>query len=48
VLVTAHDAGAVVRLTAGDLGGVEGPGDTRTPIACARATITPGSRLVAP
>jgi len=44
-LVASDDAGAIVRLIAGSLGGVRGPGDTRTPITYAHATIAPGSRL---
>jgi redox-sensitive bicupin YhaK (pirin superfamily) len=44
-LVATDDAGAVIRLIAGDLGGVEGPGDTRTPIVYGHATIAPGARL---
>jgi redox-sensitive bicupin YhaK (pirin superfamily) len=44
-LVATHDAGAVVRLIAGDLGGVRGPGDTRTPIVYGHATVAPGARL---
>jgi hypothetical protein len=44
-LVTSHDAGAVVRLIAGSLGGVSGPGETRTPITYAHATLAPGARL---
>ncbi|TMK34668.1 MAG: pirin family protein [Actinobacteria bacterium] len=44
-LVTSQDAGAVVRLIAGDLGGMSGPGATRTPITYAHATLAPGARL---
>ncbi len=44
-LVTSRDAGAVVRLIAGDLAGNTGPGTTRTPITYAHATIAPGARL---
>jgi redox-sensitive bicupin YhaK (pirin superfamily) len=47
-LVASHDAGAVVRLIAGDLGDVAGPGRTRTPITYAHASVSPGSRLVTP
>jgi quercetin 2,3-dioxygenase len=43
--VASDDAGAVVRLIAGSLGGVRGPGDTQTPITYAHATIAPGARL---
>jgi redox-sensitive bicupin YhaK (pirin superfamily) len=44
-LVTSEDAGAVVRLIAGSLGGVSGPGETQTPITYAHATLAPGARL---
>jgi redox-sensitive bicupin YhaK (pirin superfamily) len=44
-LVASEDAGAVVRLIAGDLGGMTGPGVTRTPITYAHATLAPGARL---
>jgi redox-sensitive bicupin YhaK (pirin superfamily) len=44
-LIASEDAGAVLRLIAGDLGGVRGPGATRTPIAYGHATIAPGARL---
>jgi redox-sensitive bicupin YhaK (pirin superfamily) len=44
-LVASDDAGSVVRLIAGGLGGVRGPGDTRTPITYAHATLAPGARL---
>ncbi len=44
-LLASEDAGAVVRLIAGELGSVRGPGDTRTPITYGHATIAPGRRL---
>jgi redox-sensitive bicupin YhaK (pirin superfamily) len=44
-LAATDDAGAVVRVIAGELAGVRGPGDTRTPITYAHATIAPGARL---
>jgi redox-sensitive bicupin YhaK (pirin superfamily) len=44
-LVASEDAGAIVRLIAGDLGGMSGPGVTRTPITYAHATLAPGARL---
>ena len=47
-LIASHDAGAVVRLIAGDLGEVAGPGNTRTPITYAHASVSPGARLVTP
>jgi quercetin 2,3-dioxygenase len=44
-LIASEDAGAVVRLIAGELAGLRGPGDTRTPITYAHATLAPGARL---
>ena len=44
-LIASDDAGAVVRLIAGELAGVRGPGDTRTPITYAHATLAAGARL---
>jgi redox-sensitive bicupin YhaK (pirin superfamily) len=44
-LLSSPDGGALVRLIAGDLGGVRGPGDTYTPITVAHATIAAGARL---
>jgi redox-sensitive bicupin YhaK (pirin superfamily) len=44
-LVATEDAGAVIRLIAGELAGVAGPGDARTPIVYGHATIAPGARL---
>jgi quercetin 2,3-dioxygenase len=41
-----NEAGtAVVRLIAGDVGGLNGPGSTHTPIAVAHATLEPGAHL---
>jgi hypothetical protein len=47
-LLTSDDAGAVIRLIAGDLAGFEGPGVTHTPITYAHVTLAPGARLVVP
>ena len=47
-LLATDDAGAVLRLIAGDLGNTPGPGATRTPITYAHATISPGARLRVP
>lgn len=47
-LVASEDAGAVVRLIAGSLGDVSGPGVTQTPITYAHATLAPGARLRLP
>ncbi len=47
-LLASEDAGAVVRLIAGDLGPFRGPGSTRTPITCSHATLAPGAELLVP
>ena len=46
--LASDDAGAVLRLIAGELGGHAGPGETRTPITYAHATLAPGARLRVP
>jgi len=47
-LLGSDDAGAVLRLIAGELDGRAGPGSTFTPITYAHATVTPGARLRVP
>lgn len=47
-LATSHDGGALVRVIAGDIAGVSGPGSTHTPIAIAHVTLSPGAQLVVP
>ena len=47
-LVASEDGGAFVRLIAGDLGGIRGPGGTRTPIVYGHATVSPGALLAVP
>ncbi len=47
-LVTTADAGALVRIIAGEVGGLRGPGSTHTPMAMLHATLAPGSRLDVP
>ena len=47
-LLTTHDAGALVRLIAGDLGGHRGPGSTYTPMTMVHASISPGAQLALP
>ncbi len=47
-MLASDDGGALVRLIAGDLAGYEGPGQTRTPITYAHATVSPGAELVLP
>ena len=47
-LLRSRDGGALVRVIAGDLAGVAGPGVTQTPITYAHVTLLPGARLDAP
>jgi quercetin 2,3-dioxygenase len=47
-LASSPDGGALVRVIAGDIGGVMGPGSTQTPIALAHASIAPGAILELP
>jgi redox-sensitive bicupin YhaK (pirin superfamily) len=47
-LVASHDAGALVRVIAGSLDAIHGPGATHTPIALLHATVAPGARLELP
>jgi redox-sensitive bicupin YhaK (pirin superfamily) len=44
-LLTSGDGGALIRLIAGDIGGLDGPGVTHTPITYAHVTLAPGARL---
>jgi redox-sensitive bicupin YhaK (pirin superfamily) len=47
-LLASEDGGALLRLIAGELGGVRGPGSTHTPITLVHATVTPGAQLSLP
>ncbi len=47
-LATSADAGALVRVIAGRVGGTEGPGSTYTPMTMVHATVQPGARLDLP
>jgi len=47
-LLTSDDAGALVRVIAGDVAGHHGPGNTNTPITYAHASVSPGSKLQVP
>jgi redox-sensitive bicupin YhaK (pirin superfamily) len=47
-LLASDDAGAVLRVIAGEMDGHAGPGSTFTPITYAHATLAPGARLRAP
>jgi redox-sensitive bicupin YhaK (pirin superfamily) len=47
-LITTPDAGTLIRIIAGEIDGVKGPGSTHTPITLAHITISAGSRMVLP
>ena len=47
-LLTSADAGALVRVIAGSVGGHGGPGSTYTPMTLVHATLEPGARLDLP
>ena len=47
-LLASADAGALVRVIAGQFASYQGPGDTYTPITYAHASVAPGARLVLP
>ena len=47
-LAVSADAGALVRVIAGEVGGHRGPGTTHTPITLIHATVSPGARLQLP
>jgi quercetin 2,3-dioxygenase len=47
-LVTTADAGALVRIIAGEVGGLSGPGSTHTPMAMVHGSLEPGARLELP
>ena len=47
-LAVSADAGALVRVIAGEVGGHRGPGSTHTPITLIHATVSPGAGLQLP
>jgi len=47
-LATSTDGGALLRIIAGDMAGVSGPGMTYTPITLIHATIAPGAEVTLP
>ena len=47
-LGTSADAGALIRVIAGKVGQIEGPGSTHTPMTMVHATVAPGARLDLP
>jgi redox-sensitive bicupin YhaK (pirin superfamily) len=48
VLLASSDAGALVRVIAGDVGDHRGPGSTYTPMTMLHATVAPGAELTLP
>ena len=47
-LVTTSDAGALVRVIAGEVAGVAGPGSTYTPMTMLHASVAPSAELTVP
>jgi redox-sensitive bicupin YhaK (pirin superfamily) len=47
-LLASSDAGTLVRVIAGDIGGHNGPGSTYTPMTLLHATLAPGAELTLP
>ena len=47
-LASSPDGGALVRVIAGEIAGLQGPGSTYTPIALSHSTIAPGAALSLP
>src|SRR4051812_48969610 len=47
-LLASDDAGALVRVIAGEVAGHAGPGSTHTPMAMVHASLAPGARLELP
>jgi redox-sensitive bicupin YhaK (pirin superfamily) len=47
-LLSSDDGGALIRVIAGDVAGLRGPGSTYTPIAMVHATVSPGAQVSMP
>jgi len=47
-LLASPDGGTLLRLIAGSIGGVDGPGTTHTPITMIHATLNPGASVTLP
>ena len=47
-LAATTDAGALIRVIAGEVGDVSGPGSTHTPMAMVHATVLPGATMTLP
>ena len=47
-LLTNENGDAIIRVIAGSLGGIDGPGSTHTPIAISHVSLLPGAQLTLP
>jgi quercetin 2,3-dioxygenase len=47
-LLTNENGDAIIRIIAGSLGGIDGPGSTHTPIAISHVSLMPGAQLSLP
>ena len=47
-LASTPDAGALIRIIAGEVDGIKGPGSTKTPMAMVHATVLPGASMTLP
>ena len=47
-LLTNENGDAIIRVIAGSLGGIDGPGSTHTPIAISHVSLLPGAKLSLP
>lgn len=47
-LGASHDAGALIRVIAGEVDGITGPGSTHTAITMVHATVSPGAEMTLP
>ena len=47
-LASTADAGALIRIIAGEVDGIKGPGSTKTPMAMVHATVLPGASMTLP
>jgi hypothetical protein len=47
-LLTNENGDAIIRVIAGSLGGIDGPGSTHTPIAISHVSLLPGAQLSLP
>ena len=47
-LGASHDAGALIRVIAGEVDGISGPGSTHTPMTMVHATVSPGAEMTLP